>query len=162
MFAHNFSNDQCLTMLFRFFKEIGDYIHDLLECIGEKVAILDRIESQILGIRSGISNYMIERRKEILLERDGLSRQDTSVSGSNYPHRVGEDVMTEKEKIKFNEFCLSFDKKRKEVLQEASELFSDTREEYSSIDLVIHRFETWRIDHGDSYQQSFIALFLPK
>lgn len=105
---------------------------------------------------------MIERRKEILLERDRLSRQDISVPESDYPLRVREDVLTEKENIKFNEFCLPFDKKRKDVLQEASELFSDTLEEYSSIDLINQRFETWRIDHGESYQQSFIALFLPK
>ncbi|KAI6646522.1 PAX3- and PAX7-binding protein 1 [Oopsacas minuta] len=147
---------------YRFFKEIGDYVHDLLDCIGEKVAIVDRIESQILGIRSDISNHIIERRKEILLERDQLSRQDISVPQSAYPCRVEIDLMTDNEKIKFNEYCVSFNKKKKEVLQEASELFSDALEEYSTAEQIIQRFEFWRIDHGDSYQQSFIPLFLPK
>ena len=148
--------------MFRFFHEIGDYVHDLLECIGEKTVIIDRIESQIIGIRSEISEHILENRKQILSERDRLSRQDSLTPQSAYPSEVQLDLMTEDEKNNLTELYASYGKKRADVLQESSELFSDALEEYSSADRVIQRFETWRLNHTESYQQSYIPLFLPK
>ena len=120
------------------------------------------MESQIIGIRSEIAKHILENRKQILLERDRISRQDILIAQSAYPSEVQLDLMTEDDKKNLTEFCASYEKKRADVLGESVELFSDVLEEYSSADRVIQRFETWRLNHTESYQQSYIPLFLPK
>ena len=120
------------------------------------------MESQIIGIRSEIAEHIFENRKQVLLERDRISRQDTLIPQSAYPSDVQSDLMTEDERDNLKEFKASYEKKKTDVLQESAGLFSDAMEEYSSADRIIHRFETWRLNHTESYQQSYIPLFLPK
>jgi len=41
-------------------------------------------------------------------------------------------------------------------------LFDDVVDDFSQLDLVRARFETWKKDYSDSYNEAFIALCLPK
>ena len=72
------------------------------------------------------------------------------------------DLLTVEEKKGFDEINLSNEKKKAEIIKEAENLFSDALEEFSSLELVVKRFENWRLTHEESYQQSYIPLFLPK
>ena len=41
-------------------------------------------------------------------------------------------------------------------------LFEDVMEDFCRVNLIKKRFEEWKFDYGDSYQEAFIGLCLPK
>ena len=49
-----------------------------------------------------------------------------------------------------------------ELSKSASTLFDDVVDEFCQVDLIRSRFETWKTDYSDSYNEAFIGLCLPK
>ena len=49
-----------------------------------------------------------------------------------------------------------------ELSKSAVTLFDDVVEEFCEVDLIRGRFETWKKDYSDSYNEAFIGLCLPK
>lgn len=49
-----------------------------------------------------------------------------------------------------------------ELSKSVSTLFDDVVDDFSQLDLIRGRFETWKRDYSDSYNEAFIALCLPK
>lgn len=49
-----------------------------------------------------------------------------------------------------------------ELSKNVATLFDDVVDDFSQLDLIRGRFETWKKDYSDSYNEAFIALCLPK
>ena len=49
-----------------------------------------------------------------------------------------------------------------ELSKNATTLFDDVVDEFCEVDLIRGRFETWKKDYSDSYNEAFIGLCLPK
>jgi len=49
-----------------------------------------------------------------------------------------------------------------ELSKSVATLFDDVEDDFCRLDLVLGRFETWKADYSDSYNEAFIALCLPK
>lgn len=49
-----------------------------------------------------------------------------------------------------------------ELSKSAATLFDDVVDDFSQVELICSRFETWKRDYDDSYSEAFIALCLPK
>ena len=51
---------------------------------------------------------------------------------------------------------------RERLSKEAATMFDDTLEEYHEFTLIKDRFEAWKWDHSDSYEEAWIGLCLPR
>ncbi|KAL3171309.1 hypothetical protein MRX96_013531 [Rhipicephalus microplus] len=57
---------------------------------------------------------------------------------------------------------LSFDKERELILDDARHVFEDVTEQFSSVAALKQKFERWKRDFGESYEQAYIPLCLVK
>lgn len=49
-----------------------------------------------------------------------------------------------------------------ELSKSAATLFADVVDEFCEVDLICDRFDRWKKDYSDSYNEAFIGLCLPK
>lgn len=49
-----------------------------------------------------------------------------------------------------------------ELTKSAATLCDDVLDEFCEVDFIRSRFETWKKDYSDSYNEAFIGLCLPK
>lgn len=55
----------------------------------------------------------------------------------------------------------AFQSHREQLLQTASQIFSDASDEYSQLSLVKKRFEEWKRDYFPTYRDAYMALSVP-
>jgi hypothetical protein len=49
-----------------------------------------------------------------------------------------------------------------EFSRSAATLFDDVNDDFCQPELILNRFEKWRKDYADSYNEAYIGLCLPK
>lgn len=172
---------------YRYYQEFKMYVEDLIECLNEKLPVINSLEEKMLTVTSKYSKMLIERRRQDVRDQaKELTDLKTVKKSADDEERVRRAAEREgrrtrrrryREKTNFNE-ChyegMSSDdevpdielKQYKESLaqikQESSLIFDDVSEEYCQLPLILQKFSEWKKKEPAAYKESFFHLCLPK
>lgn len=94
----------------------------------------------------------VRRRKAREAQQQGLAQQR---SLAHYEGMSTDDEQPDADR-------LAFDKERELILDDAHHVFEDVTEQFSSVAALKLRFERWKTEFGESYEQAYIPLCLVK
>ncbi|XP_077487608.1 PAX3- and PAX7-binding protein 1 [Amblyomma americanum] len=94
----------------------------------------------------------VRRRKAREAQQQGLVQQR---SLAHYEGMSTDDEQPDADR-------LAFDKERELILDDARHVFEDVTEQFSSVASLKLRFERWKAEFGESYEQAYIPLCLVK
>jgi GC-rich sequence DNA-binding factor len=172
---------------YRYYQEFKMYVEDLVECLNEKLPVINALEDKMLAVTSKYSKMLIERRRQDVRDQaKELTDLKTVKKSQEDEERVRRAAEREgrrtrrrryREKTNFNESHyegMSSDdevpdielKQYKESLaqikQEAMLIFDDVSEEYCQLGLILNKFSEWKKKEFNAYKESFFHLCLPK
>ncbi|XP_041351810.1 PAX3- and PAX7-binding protein 1-like [Gigantopelta aegis] len=189
------SIDECdgksasLEERYRFFQEMRGYVRDLVECLNEKVPIINDLELRLFNLMKTRADKLLQRRQQDV--RDQCQDYMTSktvkvVMGTKEEHakqrRVAEREarrsrrrrQRESKDIRGHHDGLSSDDEENQsdvskftlekdnIMQVAGQLFNDVVDDFSELECVRREFEKWKFTYRDTYQEAYIGLCLPK
>lgn len=94
----------------------------------------------------------VRRRKAREAQQQGLAQQR---SLAHYEGMSTDDEQPDADRM-------AFDKERELILDDARHVFEDVTEQFSGVAALKQRFEVWKTDYGQSYEQAYIPLCLVK
>lgn len=173
---------------YRFYQEIKCYCGDLVECLDEKMPHIVALEQRALSLMARYSSMLIERRRQDVrdqakemadagknvkrqpddpdrirraAEREGRRtrrRRDREKNEQSTSHLDGMSSDDEVADIEVSKYTASL----KEVAAEAAQVFDDAGPEYSDVQEILDKFQTWRTTEMDAYKDAYVSLCLPK
>ncbi|KAF3832503.1 hypothetical protein F7725_026168 [Dissostichus mawsoni] len=127
----------------RFYRDTNLYVHNVVECLREKVVEINSVE---LDLHSLLSDHM----EALLAQRRQRTREQADrLQQISYTQPSAE----EEEQLQ---------KKIADILLRSQVVFSDVQDDFSSVKKILSRFEEWRGSYSDSYHNAYISLCLPK
>ncbi|XP_032235369.2 PAX3- and PAX7-binding protein 1 isoform X2 [Nematostella vectensis] len=175
---------------FAFFQEMRGYVRDLIECLNEKVPVIDALEKSIHGLLRQRAERFVQRRQDDVkdqateyleaqmgkkistgvvdpskqrraAEREGRrTRRRRQREINPAPSSYHEGMSTDDEETETD--SLIFRKEAEKVISDSRTIFEDVVDEFSCISAIRARFEEWKQLRGDSYRNAYIGLCLPK
>mmetsp|Transcript_11534 Transcript_11534/g.16032 ORF Transcript_11534/g.16032 Transcript_11534/m.16032 type:complete len:552 (-) Transcript_11534:46-1701(-) len=132
-----------------FYKDLKEYITDLLDCLAEKAPMVEDLEDELFNLESEFSEQV---------KRNLAPAVNTSVVHITAPQQsevlwIQDDM----DPFKNDEFRSS----RENILSKAEAVFADTWEEFTNVKVIRHKFESWKLSHGETYKQTYCALSMP-
>uniref|UniRef100_T1HQR8 GCFC domain-containing protein n=1 Tax=Rhodnius prolixus TaxID=13249 RepID=T1HQR8_RHOPR len=175
-----------LAERFRYYQDLRGYVTDLVECLDEKIVIIELLEQRIESLFTRrVNEYMSRRRQDVMdqaqelapttqrmrLEKDEAQvRRVAEREGRRIRRqRVREikgivshiDGMSSDEEITETEIITA--RTQREVIeQDSKHVFEDTLDEFATVRGVLERFESWRRSDIDAYREAYVSLCLPK
>lgn len=175
---------------YRFYQELRGYVNDLVECLDEKIPQIIELETKVISVMGKKTNNLIERRRQDVrdqakemadagkpgssrkgpeddehirrtAEREGRRtrrRRDRERSGQNEIHLDGmssDDEIADHETSQYKIFLEG-------VQTESLQIFNDASDEFSQIEEILKKFESWKKFELDSYRDAYVTLCLPK
>ncbi|KAG8001456.1 GC-rich sequence DNA-binding factor 2 [Nibea albiflora] len=168
----------------KFYRAMTLYVHNLVECLREKVVEINSLELEMHTLLSDQMEAMLAQRRERTKEQAQLSYRSDEQSGNSE---------TETKKGYLSDICLTtycsdgdagvkteedFDipedtqpsaeeeeqlqKKTADILLRSQAVFSDVQDEFCDVKKILSRFGEWRGSYSDSYHSAYISLCLPK
>jgi GC-rich sequence DNA-binding factor len=141
---------------YTFFQEMKSFVLDLTDCLEEKVREIEALEKQFNDSYVAIVNKARKNkqsRKQKEYEKISMALNlPTTVKQEN----VGE-ISYQKGNFKQEVLAL-----KREYEQKARAVLEDVYEEFSSLYQVKTKFQQWKWDYTEAYNQANIALFLPQ
>ncbi|EDO38733.1 predicted protein [Nematostella vectensis] len=175
---------------FAFFQEMRGYVRDLIECLNEKVPVIDALEKSIHGLLRQRAERFVQRRQDDVkdqateyleaqmgkkistgvvepskqrraAEREGRrTRRRRQREINPAPSSYHEGMSTDDEETETD--SLIFRKEAEKVISDSRTIFEDVVDEFSCVSAIRARFEEWKQLCGDSYRNAYIGLCLPK
>ncbi|KAI3377791.1 hypothetical protein L3Q82_008929 [Scortum barcoo] len=161
----------------KFYRAMTLYVHNLVECLQEKVVEINSLE---LELHSQLSDQMealfAQRRQRIKTQAErlqqlsyGTDEQSGSSANGTETKREADAGVKAKEDLDIPEdMQLSAEdeeqlqKNTADILLRSQAVFSDVQDEFCSVKKILSRFEEWRGSYPDSYHSAYISLCLPK
>ncbi|KAF3686286.1 GC-rich sequence DNA-binding factor 2 GC-rich sequence DNA-binding factor Transcription factor 9 [Channa argus] len=162
----------------KFYRAMTLYVHNLVECLQEKVVEINSLE---LELHTLLSDHMealeVQRRHKIKEQADYLqqlsygSDERSECLGNGNENQGEADVATEAEEDSQDipeDTQLSAEeeeqvqKKMADILSRSQAVFSDVQHDFCDVKKILSRFEEWRASYSDSYHSAYISLCLPK
>ncbi|KAK9498494.1 hypothetical protein O3M35_003118 [Rhynocoris fuscipes] len=171
---------------FRFYQDLRGYVTDLVECLDEKIVIIDLLEQRVESLFTRrVNEYMSRRRQDVMDQAQELAPTSQKIrieKDEAQIRRVAEregrrirrqrvrelkgiishiDGMSSDEEITETEIITA--KTQRDVIeQDAKHVFEDTLDEFATIRGILERFESWRRTDIDAYKEAYVSLCLPK
>uniref|UniRef100_A0A023EZG3 Putative transcriptional regulator binding to the gc-rich sequence n=1 Tax=Triatoma infestans TaxID=30076 RepID=A0A023EZG3_TRIIF len=175
-----------LAERFRYYQDLRGYVTDLVECLDEKIVIIELLEQRIESLFTRrVNEYMSRRRQDVMdqaqelaptsqrmrIEKDEAQiRRVAEREGRRIRRqRVRElkgivshiDGMSSDEEITETELITA--RTQREVIeQDSKHVFEDTLDEFATVRGILERFESWRRSDIDAYREAYVSLCLPK
>ncbi|XP_031169909.1 GC-rich sequence DNA-binding factor 2 isoform X1 [Sander lucioperca] len=158
----------------KFYRAMTLFIHNLVECLREKVVEINSLELDLHSLLSGQMDALLaQRRQRIKEQADRLQQLSYSQSGTsdNGTETQGEADSAVKAEEDFDipedtqpsaEEEEQLQKKIADILLRSQTVFSDVQDEFSEVKKILSHFEEWRGSYSDSYHNAYISLCLPK
>ncbi|KAG8230484.1 hypothetical protein J437_LFUL013526 [Ladona fulva] len=188
-----------LARRFRFYQELRGYVTDLVECLDEKVSLIEGVEARMHNNvwRKRRDELIARRRQDVqdqakelapiasarvpssmrtnpeeeeaqvrrAAEREGrrsrrrrarqMAARSTTGTLKHYEGMSSDDEQTELEVVAY--------RKQKEVIEgDCHKIFEDVVEEFCTVRGVLGRWEQWRSEEENSYQEAYASLCLPR
>uniref|UniRef100_A0A672FWN0 GC-rich sequence DNA-binding factor 2-like n=1 Tax=Salarias fasciatus TaxID=181472 RepID=A0A672FWN0_SALFA len=144
----------------KFYRTMTLYIHNLVECLQEKVVEINSLEVELHTLLSDhMEALLTQRREQVKKQAEHLQQlscdSDTTVT-TEVESGVPEDTQPSPEEEEQLQKTIS------EILLRSQAVFSDVQEDFCSVKKILSRFEEWRESHSESYHNAYISLCLPK
>lgn len=172
---------------YRYYQEFKMYVEDLVECLNEKLPVINALEEKMIAVTSKYSKMLIERRRQDVrdqakeltdikavkkspedeervrraAEREGRRnrrRRQREKTNFNESHYEGMSSDDEVPDIELKQYKESLT----QIKQEVSLVFDDVSEEYCQLELILEKFSEWKKKDLNAYKESFFHLCLPK
>ncbi|XP_037611610.1 GC-rich sequence DNA-binding factor 2 [Sebastes umbrosus] len=161
----------------KFYRAMTLYIHNLVECLREKVIEINSLELDLHALLSDHMDALLAQRRQSIkeqadrLQQLSYSTDEQSGNSTNGPETQGEADSGVKAEEDFDipedtqpsaEEEEQLQKKTADILLSSQAVFSDVQAEFSDVKKILSRFEEWRGSYSDSYHSAYISLCLPK
>ncbi|KAI9580721.1 hypothetical protein GQX74_013222 [Glossina fuscipes] len=175
---------------YRFYQEIKCYVSDLIDCLNEKVPLINDLEKRMLQFFAKHHNFLIERRRQDVRDQAKEMAEAAKPSSSRRGAESEEQMRraTEREGRRTRRRCererndllsshldgMSSDEETSDRYQEqfqnnlemldkeALDLLEDVNDEFCKVEIILKKFYAWRKTDYDSYKDAFVSLCLPK
>ncbi|XP_069549836.1 LOW QUALITY PROTEIN: intron Large complex component GCFC2 [Brachyistius frenatus] len=161
----------------KFYRTMTLYVHNLVECLQEKVVEVNSLELEVHSLLSDQMEALLSQRREKITEQadrlqqlsyitDGQS--GSSANGTETQREEGTSVKTEEDVDMPEDTQPSAEeeeqlqKKIADILSGSQAVFSDVQDDFCSVKKILSRFEEWRGSYSESYHNAYISLCLPK
>uniref|UniRef100_A0AAQ4QM91 GCF C-terminal domain-containing protein n=1 Tax=Gasterosteus aculeatus aculeatus TaxID=481459 RepID=A0AAQ4QM91_GASAC len=129
----------------RFYRAMTIYVHNLVECLREKVMEINSLELELHSLLSDQTDVLLAQRRERMKEQADLLQQLSCES------HLSVHVST-----------FAFVYLYNMSLTRSQAVFSDVQSEFCDVKKILSRFEEWRGSYSESYHSAYISLCLPK
>ncbi|CAN9506940.1 unnamed protein product [Ophioblennius macclurei] len=159
----------------KFYRSLTLYIHNLVECLQEKVVVINSLEVELHTLLSDHMEALLAQRREKIKQQaehlQKLSYSSSEQSGSsangaeiksNTTDTTDEDSGIPEDMQSSPEEEEQLQKKISEIQVQSQTVFSDVQEDFCSVKRILSRFEEWRESFSESYHSAYISLCLPK
>ncbi|XP_067310661.1 GC-rich sequence DNA-binding factor 2 [Pseudorasbora parva] len=159
----------------RFYRTMNMFSQNLLECLSEKMALINSIELDMHSLYIDQAEVLLSRRKEALQEESSRIQKLTyNTDSHNNGDATGGSSPTQQSLSYEDIVCVPSDweptveqeaelqSKRDDLLKKAQEVFADVQTEFWDVKKILSRFDEWRVSFQDSYSNAYIDLCLPK
>ncbi|XP_044063706.1 GC-rich sequence DNA-binding factor 2 isoform X2 [Siniperca chuatsi] len=158
----------------KFYRAMILYVHNLVECLREKVVDINSLELELHALLSDQMEALFAQRQQRTKEQaDRLQQLSYEQSGSsaNGAETQGEADSGVKAEEDFDipedthlsaEEEEQLQKKTADIMLRSQAVFSDVQDEFCNVKKILSRFEEWRGSYSDSYHRAYISLCLPK
>ncbi|XP_068586473.1 intron Large complex component GCFC2 [Cebidichthys violaceus] len=157
----------------RFYRDMTLYVHNLVECLREKVIEINSLELELHSLLSEQMDELLAQRRQRIKEQADLSYNTDEQSGNstNRTETQGEvassveaeqdaDIPEDTQPSAEEEEQLQ--KTIADILLRSEAVFSDVQNDFCDVKKILSRFEEWRGSYSDSYHSAYISLCLPK
>ncbi|XP_028257565.1 intron Large complex component GCFC2 [Parambassis ranga] len=157
-----------------FYRTMTLYVHNLVECLQEKVVEINSLELEMHTLLSDhMEGLLGQRREKIKEQADHLQQLSyntdehsrSTSSRTETPCNLGAAFKTEEEPEDTQpslEEEEQLQKKMADIMLRSQAVFSDVQEDFCNVKKILSRFEEWRGLYSESYHSAYISLCLPK
>ncbi|XP_033477672.2 intron Large complex component GCFC2 isoform X2 [Epinephelus lanceolatus] len=161
----------------RFYRATTLYVHNLVECLREKVIEINSLELELHSALSDQMDALLDKRRQGIKEQaDRLQQLSYSTDEQSGSSTNGTETQSKADSgFKAEEdFALPEDthpsaeeeeqlqKKIADILSRSQAVFSDVQDDFRDAKKILSCFEEWRASYSDSYHNAYISLCLPK
>ncbi|XP_040919999.1 GC-rich sequence DNA-binding factor 2 [Toxotes jaculatrix] len=161
----------------KFYRSMTLYVHNLVECLREKVVEINSLELELHTLLSDqMEALLAQRRQKVKEQAESLQQlsystdeqNGSSASGTETQRAAGtaaeaeEDFDIPEDTQPSAEEEEQLQKKMAAILLKSQAVFSDVQDGFSDVKKILSRFEEWRASYSDSYHSAYISLCLPK
>ncbi|KAG7236046.1 hypothetical protein INR49_001446 [Caranx melampygus] len=158
----------------KFYRSMTLYVHNLVECLREKVVEINSLELELHSLLSDqLDTLLAQRRNKVKEQADSLQQLNyeqsgSSANGTEMQGAVGTaakaeadcDIPEDTQPSAEEEEQLQ--QKMADILSRSQAVFSDVQDDFCNVKNILSRFEEWRSSYSDSYHNAYISLCLPK
>ncbi|XP_068448150.1 intron Large complex component GCFC2 [Clinocottus analis] len=156
----------------KFYRAMTIYVHNLVECLREKVMEINSLELELHSLLSDQMDVMLaQRRQRIKAQADRLQQLSYEQSATDRTETQGDlasgieveqDADIPEDTHPSAEEEEQLQKTIADILLRAQAVFSDVQSDFCNVKKILSRFEEWRGSYSDSYHNAYISLCLPK
>uniref|UniRef100_A0A3Q3QDA0 GCF C-terminal domain-containing protein n=1 Tax=Monopterus albus TaxID=43700 RepID=A0A3Q3QDA0_MONAL len=161
----------------KFYRAMAVYVHNLVECLREKVVEINSLELELHTLLSDQMEALLAQRRQKVkeqaeclqqlsyttVEQSGSSVEGTEPQGGvSTAAEAEEDSDIPEDTQPSAEEEEQLQKKKADILLQSQAVFSDVKEDFCNVKKVLSHFEEWRGSYSDSYHNAYISLCLPK
>ncbi|XP_070760735.1 intron Large complex component GCFC2 [Enoplosus armatus] len=154
-----------------FYRAMTLYVHNLVECLREKVVEINSLELELHALLSDQMEALQAQRQQKTKEQADCLQQLSYEQSGNSAETQGEGETAVKAEEEFDmpedtqcsaEEEEQLQKKTADILLRSQAVFSDVQDEFCDVKKILSHFEEWRGSYSDSYHSAYISLCLPK
>ncbi|KAM4744135.1 intron Large complex component GCFC2 isoform 2-T2 [Anableps anableps] len=160
-----------------FYRTMILYIHNLVECLQEKIVEINALELEMHTLLSDqMEALLAQRRKRIKEEADRLQQLSYNTEEQAASSAQGTDIQCEMDSAINPEEDFYFPEDAEPSAEEVEQLqkriadiqsrsqavFADVQDDFCDVKKILSRFEEWRRSYSESYHNAYISLCLPK
>ncbi|KAF7662106.1 hypothetical protein LDENG_00246280 [Lucifuga dentata] len=162
----------------KFYRAMTLYVHNLVECLREKVVEINVLELELHTLLSDQMEALLAQRRQAVKEQaahlqqlsfsadeqTGSSANGTEVQGQGDTEMQSEEDFDDipKDTQLSSEEEEELQRKTADILLRSQAVFSDVQDEFCDVKKILSHFEEWRGMYSDSYHSVYISLCLPK
>uniref|UniRef100_UPI0037E8FD81 intron Large complex component GCFC2 isoform X2 n=1 Tax=Semicossyphus pulcher TaxID=241346 RepID=UPI0037E8FD81 len=161
----------------KFYRSMNLYVHNLVECLQEKVVEINSLELELHALLSDQTEALLAKRRQRIkehadrLQQLSYSAEEHSGGSANGAKTYGDIDSDGKAEEHLNipedtrpsaEEEEILQKKTTDIMLRSQAVFSDVQDEFRDVKKILSRFEEWRGSYSDSYNNAYISLCLPK
>lgn len=147
-----------------FFCQLNEFVRNIVDFLTEKAPEIENIEQRLADLQNEHSAFHKSQLDVLIQRAESMTFTTmTPYDPTGKAHADLSDLLTLIESGKAAEEQTRFNEAKVSLLDEATELLSDTTDEYKSIDNVLKPFAQWKGNPttAASYRQAYCSMVMP-
>lgn len=164
-----------LELQLKFYRDTTVYVHNLLECLREKIVEINSLELELHTLLSDqMESLLSQRRQKVKEQADHLQQlsykpDEHAANNANGKEILHESALKTEEDLDIPEDTQPSAEEEEQcqklignIRLRSQAVFSDVKDDFYDVKKILSRFEEWRQSYSDSYHNAYISLCLPK